>query len=134
MKYVSTQDLETGNEIVDKQHKALIEAFNSLLDASMKGYGRQELGQTINFLVEYTKKHFSDEEDLQVRYRYPDYKRHKKLHDDFNVTVQELCGKLMEEGPTLSLLGRVNREMGDWLISHIKGEDKILAEYIKKYT
>ncbi len=40
----------------------------------------------------------------------------------------------MEEGPTLSLLGRVNREMGDWLISHIKGEDKILAEYIKKYT
>ncbi len=40
MKYVWTQDLETGNEIVDKQHKALIEAFNSLLDASMKGYGR----------------------------------------------------------------------------------------------
>ncbi len=73
MKYVWTQDLETGNEIVDKQHKALIEAFNSLLDASMKGYERQELGQTINFLVEYTKKHFSDEEDLQVRYRYPDY-------------------------------------------------------------
>lgn len=32
----------------------------------------------------------------------------------------------------MSLLGRVNREMGDWLILHIKIEDAKLVKFIKE--
>lgn len=134
MKYVWTQNLETGNEIIDSQHKALIEALNTLVDATMRGCGCQELRQTVEFLEEYTRKHFADEEVLQLEYQYPDYESHKKKHEEFFQVVQEIGEKLSEEGATMKLLGRVNREMGDWLILHIKIEDARLAQYIREQS
>lgn len=134
MKYVWTQNLETGNESIDLQHKALIEALNRLVDATMRGCGCQELKQTVEFLEGYTKKHFADEEALQLTYQYPDYESHKKLHEEFCETVREIGEKLLEEGATMKLLGRVNREMGDWLILHIKIEDVRLARYIREHS
>lgn len=132
MKYVWTSNLETGHKIVDEQHKALVGTFNELLDASAKGEGCKELEHTIDFLMDYTKKHFVAEEDLQLKYQYPEYEHHRQLHQEFTKIMQELCGRLREEGPNMSLLGRVNREMGDWLILHIKIEDAKLVKFIKE--
>ncbi len=132
MKYVWTSNLETGHEIVDKQHKALIEAYNELLDASARGEGYKELEHTIDFLMDYTQKHFGAEEDLQIACQYPEYEHHKELHQEFTKIMQALCERLKKEGPSMSLLGRVNREMGDWLILHIKIEDVKLVKYIKE--
>ena len=48
--------------------------------------------------------------------------------------MREIGEKLLEEGATMKLLGRVNREMGDWLILHIKIEDVRLARYIREHS
>lgn len=61
MAYKWTPDLETGNSLIDGQHKELIEAINKLLDACGNGKGRAEIEATLVFLNNYVVKHFNDE-------------------------------------------------------------------------
>ena len=131
MAYQFTKDLETGNALIDSQHKQLIQAINDLLDACSQGKGRAALEGTMKFLYDYTAKHFADEEKLQIQYKYPDYQNHKRYHDTFKVTVQNLMNKLKQQGPTVVLVGEINTALAGWLLNHIKQEDKKVAAHIR---
>lgn len=131
MAYAFTKDLETGNQLIDSEHRQLIDAINNLLTACASGKGRSELANTARFLQEYTAKHFSDEEKLQIQSRYPDYVNHKRYHDDFKKVVAGICEKLEKEGPTVALVGEVNGAIAGWLINHIKREDVKIAAHLK---
>lgn len=131
MAYELTKDLETGNALIDSEHRQLIGAINDLLAACAAGKGRDQILKTTGFLTEYTGKHFSDEEKLQQQYKYPDYPQHKRYHEAFKKTVAGLMKKLNEQGPTVVLVGEINSALAGWLINHIKQEDKKLAAYIK---
>ena len=43
MAYSFDKSLETGNILIDNQHKELIDAINNLLDACGQGKGRDEI-------------------------------------------------------------------------------------------
>lgn len=131
MAYQFTKDLETGNRVIDMEHRQLIDAVNSLLEACAKGQGRTQLLNTARFLLDYTQKHFADEEAIQTKNHYPDYTRHKKIHDDFKKTAADLVKKIEDEGPTVANVGKINTILAGWLLNHIKGEDKKLAAYLK---
>jgi hemerythrin len=132
MAYTWSDDMKTGNTMIDIQHKQLIQAVNDLLAACASGQGRTEIGKTLDFLSAYTEKHFADEEKLQLQYKYPDYPRHKKLHDGFKQLVHQLAQQLKEQGPTVSLVSKVNTQIGDWLVNHIKKEDMKVAAHIRR--
>lgn len=131
MAYTFTKDLETGNAIIDSQHKELFKAINDLLAACASGKGRVEIEKTTKFLYDYTSKHFGDEERLQQQYKYPDYLNHKRYHEEFKKAVREIGDQLNKEGATIVLVGKVNSSIGDWLLNHIKREDVKLAAHIK---
>ena len=131
MAFAWTKDLETGNAQIDAEHKELIQASNHLLEACAVGKGRSELARTVDFLSQYTKTHFSHEEALQLKYRYPDYVNHKKYHAAFVQTVENLAQRLKAEGPTVQLVGEINKQLGGWLINHIKSEDAKVARHIQ---
>ena len=130
MAFLWTPDLETGNFQIDTEHKKLIEAINSLLNACAQGKGRQELASATDFLLNYTKTHFAHEQKLQEQCKYPEYIMHKSWHTAFIAQVEAICIKLKSEGPTIAILGEVNGKIS-LLISHIKREDSKLAKYIK---
>jgi hemerythrin len=127
MQYEWSGDLETGYPGIDEQHKQLVMALNDLLSACGHGGHRAELKKTLDFLVAYTIKHFTDEEAFQLQHNYPDYERHKLLHDNFKVVASELAERLMQEGATIALIAEVHSTIGDWLVNHIKGEDLRIA-------
>lgn len=131
MGYTFSKDLETGNQIIDSEHRQLIDAINNLLTACSTGKGRAELANTTKFLRDYTAKHFSNEEKLQLQYQYPDYTNHRNYHENFKKVVAGICSKLDKEGPTIALVGEVNSTIAGWLINHIKKEDVKVAAYIK---
>ena len=124
-----SEELEVGVEIMDTQHKALIEKYNVLMSACDAGRGQEELEGALDFLCEYTVKHFSDEEALQRQMNYPEFSRHKQLHDDFKVTVADLATQFKQDGPSSAILDKFNTDVGEWLIKHIKGEDTKVASY-----
>jgi len=121
----------TGNELIDSQHQQLIAAVNSLFDAQRGGKGRQEVERTMDFLVEYTIKHFNDEENLQEKSEYPHRAEHKQIHADFKEVAQNLAYKLHRDGPTDELVGHVCVTIGRWIINHIKNEDFKVAAHVR---
>jgi len=130
MAYKWDTTLETGNIIIDEQHKSLIEAINNLLEACSQGKGRVEVEKTMDFLSDYVVKHFNDEEKLQLKSRYPEYKAHKQIHEDFKKDVGNIREEYKKSGATIMLVAKVNSSIGGWLINHIKTMDKRVAQHI----
>ncbi|MDR2477418.1 MAG: bacteriohemerythrin [Treponema sp.] len=131
MAYQWDSSLETGHAKIDDQHKQLVAALNSIIEAAQKGKGQDEIFKTLDFLTGYTIMHFSTEEKLQVQYDYPDYLVHKRYHDEFKAAVSKLTNRLVKEGPTEEMLGIVTTTIGDWLLNHIKGDDFRMAAFVK---
>ena len=130
MRYELTQDLLTGNQLIDSEHRQLFDAINALMDACAQGAGRTKINETVQFLNSYVNKHFGDEEKLQVQSKYPGYAAHKQFHDGYKRQLSQTTQALIAEGPTVKALGDLNRIVGV-LVSHIRIEDKKLARHVK---
>ena len=131
MAYSWDKSLETGNITIDEQHKSIIDSINNLLEACSKGKGRSEVENTLKFLQDYVVKHFNDEEKLQLKSNYPDYKSHKEKHEAFKKTVNEIAQEYTASGASIQLVAKVNSSVAGWLITHIKSDDKKVALHIK---
>ena len=123
--------LETGYGKVDNQHKQLFAAVNNLIEASASGKGDKVVMDVLEFLTSYVIKHFTDEEQLQIDYDYPDYLNHKRIHDDFKAASTELVQQVSLAGPTGELIEKVVSVTGAWLVNHIRGDDFRMAAFVK---
>ena len=123
-----------GYEQVDSQHYRLFELLSELVGSCAEGKDVPGIGETLDFLVNYTVQHFCDEESLQVQYNYPDYARHKELHEKFKIAVGELVGRYAQSGSAENLKQDINRVVVRWLISHIQQEDKRIGNHIREVT
>jgi len=131
MEYKWDETLETGHPRIDEQHKQLFDALINIIEASKQGKDKEEIYKTLDFLAEYTVLHFKTEEDLQLKYDYPDYPIHKQSHDEFKTTVKNQIYTLQTKGPEKELIDIVAQTVGDWLVTHIKGNDIAMAAYLK---
>ena len=129
--YEVTADLMTGNALIDSEHKQLFDTINGLMDACAQGKGRDKIMSTAQFLEQYVDKHFGDEEDLQTKNHYPGYAAHKQFHDGYKDQLRLVIQDLSAQGATVKALGDLNRIVGV-LISHIRMEDKKLAQHVQK--
>jgi len=127
-----SKELEVGEESIDSQHKEIIEMFNALMSACGAGRGKDELENALDFLCDYTVKHFSSEEMIQRQINYPDFSKHKQLHDDFKVRVTNLSNLFKQEGPSSVIVVKLSTDVGEWLLKHIRHEDKKLGPYLQK--
>ena len=131
MIYEWDSSLETGNEYIDGHHKELIAAINNITEAHRLGKGRDEIAKTIDFISDYTVMHFTAEEKLMVQYGFPEFSAHKGYHDEFKETVKNLTRRFVKEVSIDEYISLVIFTLGDWLFSHIKGEDFRMAAFIK---
>ncbi|MDD7220178.1 MAG: bacteriohemerythrin [Blautia sp.] len=126
------ESLHTGNELIDSQHQELINRVNKLADSISTTKEKNVAIQTLDFLMDYTDFHFSAEEKLQEEAGYPQLTAHKKQHADFVKAVNDLKEMLEEEeGPSDAFVEAVNRNITEWLVNHIQGWDKKVAEFIR---
>lgn len=128
--YTFSADLLTGNQTIDAQHKELFKAINDLISACMKFKAGEEVNKTLDFLVSYTAKHFADEENLQMKSKYPAFGTHKILHDNFKKEVSRLAQDAKNSPTDTNLISKVTKTAGDWLLTHIKIEDLKVARHI----
>jgi hemerythrin-like metal-binding protein len=131
---VSTWDpsMTVGVKHIDDQHKQLFATLGKLEDTSTLKKGEAELKKILYFLANYVSTHFSDEEEIQKRYRYPDFHRHHRIHEAFKREVARLVRRLVEQGASEALLAEVKHTCGDWLVTHIKGHDMKIGAHIRK--
>jgi len=124
-------EFNLGHDWVDMQHRRLFELVNGLVESCAAGRDAIKLKGTLDFLVNYTVQHFDDEEALQLKYNYPGYEKHKRIHEDFKVTVGGLVEKFTAGESSAELSNDVNKIVVRWLINHIQREDKKIGEHIR---
>lgn len=128
---VFKNNLLTGNELIDEQHKELIGRINKLINACENGVCQLEAIRMLDFLSDYTDFHFREEEALQEQVGYPGLKEHKERHDEFRKAVDELHEMLVEEeGPSDRFTKAVQDNVAEWFYHHIKVYDSSVASFI----
>jgi hemerythrin-like metal-binding protein len=121
-----------GVDLIDEQHKALFGQVNGLIDAIEREAGTEELKKSLDFLTSYTVTHFNDEEAVQKKYAYPAFENHHKIHERFKKVAVELAADFTNFGSSEALVKEVKRKIGDWLVTHVKGEDSRIGNHIRK--
>ena len=129
MIYELTKELETGNSIIDREHRELFQAVNNLMEECQKGKGRAALEPTARFLLNYVDKHFAHEEELQKQHHYPAMTSHHLFHENYKRKLREIAGRVPDAGPTVADLSALNAHIGI-LVSHIRTEDKKLGAFL----
>ena len=123
--------LVTGNDMLDAQHRELIDRMNKLVESCDENNSKSVAMKTLDFLSDYMNFHFSAEEELQKKLSYPEYAAHKTEHTIFKQTIREL-EQLLEEEDGLSgdFTSKVQEQVVEWFYSHVKRFDKPFAEYV----
>lgn len=130
---VAWQDsFRLGNEMVDAQHFQIFQLLSELVGSCIDGSDVGRLKSTLDFLVDYTVRHFQEEESLQIQCGYPDYARHKQLHEAFIVEVSKIVERFEKDGSSTALSRDLNKIVIHWLINHIMQEDKKIGEHLRK--
>ena len=123
--------LVTGNDEIDGQHKEWIDRINKLLECYENGGGKIEAIKMLEYMADYTEFHFAAEEKLQESVEYPALDEHREKHDEFRKVVEELHEMLEEEeGPSQRFVEAVQKNVVDWLYTHIRTYDCSVATYM----
>ena len=127
-----SEKYETGNKVVDSEHRQIFDLVQKVLDASFENR-RDKFDTIIDFLVNYTVKHFENEERLMEESNYPNTDIHKKQHSDFLAEVGKLKEQIAIEtdGVINNLI--INKTVVGWLIDHVLGSDMVMAKHYRKW-
>lgn len=125
-----SESLEIGVEEVDEQHKELVHRVNEFYAAIKENKTKEQALRILKYLSSYVVVHFADEERLQVRFNYPGYLEHKKIHTDFIKTVKELTQEVEKDGVGTMTFASIAATLSNWLVNHISMQDKKIGAYL----
>jgi hemerythrin len=122
-----TDELNTGIPVIDNQHQRIV-AYINKLDHAQQHHSRDEVGEVLDELVDYTLSHFAFEESLMEEAHYTFINAHKKVHQLFVKRVADYQQRFkMEEDIEEELMHTLRA----WLINHIKNDDRDYADDVR---
>ncbi|MDD5359243.1 MAG: bacteriohemerythrin [Sulfurovaceae bacterium] len=120
-----------GIEVIDHQHKRLIEYINELgIAGAYRSFeNRRRVQDVLIKLVDYTISHFSFEEELMEEAGYPMLAPHIKVHEAFVERVA-FFKQRFEDGEDITKQLVMDLQM--WLINHIQRDDADYKDIVQK--
>jgi len=115
---------------MDNQHKAMIQMLNELYDAMMEGNALGVTGPLLHKLVEYTKIHFSSEEQMLKDQGYPNLAAHHARHLELIEDVEKHIASY--ERQDLFLPIPLLHFLRDWISTHIQKEDRAYGPWVNR--
>jgi hemerythrin len=109
-------------EKIDTQHQQLVKYMNGFHEAQEKNQ-IPEAKRHLTDLLTFTKKHFSEEEQMMERSGYPDLVNHKEAHKNLLNLVVKLAQDF-ETQPNKQTGEKLANFLKNWLSGHILGVDK----------
>jgi hemerythrin-like metal-binding protein len=106
---------------IDAQHRRLLDIINSLHEAMKMGGKPHELARVADDLVNYTRTHFTREEQIMRRAAYPDVEEHARKHRAMIAQVENFRGDLQSGKVAVSI--QMMSFLKDWLTRHILDTD-----------
>lgn len=121
---------ETSIDVIDFQHRILLERINDLIDLVNKNETQDNMFPILIFLEDYTHYHFDTEEQFFDSFNYKDKEKHLEEHRGFINRIIEFKEQYVR-GTV-----KIDRDLLDyllnWLISHILETDMDFAKDLMK--
>lgn len=116
------KELRIGINKIDSQHRRLVILANDLSHALREGQANSALQPILEELADYTRTHFSYEEQLMQHSEYPDFVSHKAAHARLVQKLEDIFQgfKANRSGIGIETFNFIK----DWLTSHIMRTDK----------
>ncbi len=119
--------LSVNIEEIDNDHKELLSLLNRCIShVSEAKKENNEVGVILHDLLNYTRYHFQREEHIMKIVDFPDIENHIYVHKELFKEVKHR-EEQFEQGDEIS--EQLIQFLSDWLITHILGMDKKLADY-----
>lgn len=123
-----TIEMELGIEVIDEQHKKLVDYINELGEQSC--LDTENILRLLDALVEYTRTHFKKEEQLQEDAKFIGIAAHKSNHEIFENQIN-IFRRRAERGE--HICAQLVEMLKTWLCMHIMIEDKRYVDCVKKH-
>lgn len=127
-----TNDLLTGLEAVDSQHRMLFDLANQIVDPSSERGADAAFFSSLAFLAEYVEYHFATEELAMERTEYPAKSNHIAAHREFRELIGQFLERSLEEPSISELRRRLAQAVAGWLTDHIRIKDRALATHLRQ--
>jgi hemerythrin-like metal-binding protein len=122
--------LSVGVDEIDEDHRKLIQIFNILNHAVAEGDSPEYLAATLEELINCTVWHFSHEERLMLKHRYPETAQHKAEHRELIQTAKELQQAVLQAGKPM--VDQQVEFLERWLTEHILTADGRLGSHLAR--
>lgn len=99
----------------------LIEMISMLKDSIANRTGDEVIAIVLKHLVEYSRKHFPEEEDFMLHHKYSDFERHKNLHLEFTKRIAEILLRI-RQGKDVTVYELISF-LKKWVDDHLIIED-----------
>jgi hemerythrin len=116
---------------IDEQHKEWFRRAENLFEAGKQGKAKEYIGEMLEFLDSYTKKHFADEERYMQQIGYPGLDEQKKAHAAFISQLAKLRDDYESSSGSISVIIAANKIVIDWLTKHISNLDRKIGEFVR---
>jgi hemerythrin-like metal-binding protein len=120
--------LSVGDSNLDADHQQLINLINQLVTVSALG-SRNAVEYVLDDLLRYTTGHFQREELHMAAMAYPRLAQHQKMHRKMTERVRQVRWQY-QNGLLDNLCEETLTFLMDWLVHHIKDEDKKYAAHL----
>ena len=122
--------LSVGVDEIDEDHHKLIDIFNILNHSVIKGESPEYLVATLEELLNCTVWHFSHEERLMLKHRYPEIEEHKAEHRELIQSAKEMQQKVLQSDKTVA--DEHIEFLERWLTEHILTADGRLGSFLSQ--
>jgi hemerythrin-like metal-binding protein len=124
--FIWDNKFNTGVDVVDEQHRKLVELINRLGSINAHLTSTAELSEILTELANYTVYHFGTEEDLMKKYSVDAIHQevHLKAHQHFTAQVMVAAKILLgSKDVNNQLVAPLLKYVTNWLVQHILGSD-----------
>lgn len=127
MKIQWSADYELGIDVIDGQHRRIVDYINKVHECEQSGQG--DLDEVLNNLVDYTLSHFAFEESMMEEAGYSEFDAHKITHETFIRQINMIKVRY-DLGEDVAV--ELSDMLLDWLLKHIMTDDQSYTPVIKE--
>ncbi|MBF8274665.1 MAG: hemerythrin [Magnetococcales bacterium] len=124
---VWNDELSVGIWMADSDHQEIISLINQVLDAMAAKETDVRLSRRLDELIVFAKQHFQREEELFVRYDYPELRSHREVHRFLENKIMSYKNAFLAGEAELSQTAFL---LKDWIVLHIRGVDKKYTRFL----
>ena len=122
--------LITGIDMIDAQHKILINKVNKLQSCIQNENSFDNLSILLDELLEYTIYHFEMEEELFNDSNYLEKDSHLKEHDTFSSYIKGFLD--IKNRDNILEAKNLLKYLNNWIVYHIKEVDMKYVPFLKE--